>query len=78
MKNDALSDVVRSDETTILYGKDYFYEKIMGLEFKITPFSFFQPNSYGAEVLYETARQYIGETKDRKTCTVHIQIFSRA
>lgn len=64
MKNDALSDVVRSDETTILYGQDYFYEKIMGLEFKITPFSFFQPNSYGAEVLYETARQYIGDTKD--------------
>lgn len=64
MKNDALSDVVRSDETTTLYGQDYFYEKIMGLEFKITPFSFFQPNSYGAEVLYETARQYIGDTKD--------------
>ena len=64
MKNDALSDVVRSDETTILHGQDYFYEKIMGLEFKITPFSFFQPNSYGAEVLYETARQYIGDTKD--------------
>ena len=64
MKNDALSDTVQSDETTIYYGQDYFYEKIMGLEFKITPFSFFQPNSYGAEVLYETARQYIGDTKD--------------
>lgn len=65
MKNDALSDTVQSDETTILYGQDYFYEKIMGLEFKITPFSFFQPNSFGAEVLYETARQYIGDTKDQ-------------
>ena len=64
MINDGLSDMVRSDETRILYGQDYFYEKIMGLEFKITPFSFFQPNSYGAEVLYETARQYIGDTKD--------------
>lgn len=64
MINDGLSDMVRSDETHILYGQDYFYEKIMGLEFKITPFSFFQPNSYGAEVLYETARQYIGDTKD--------------
>lgn len=36
--NDSLSDVVQSDETKILYGQDYFYEKIMGLEFKITPF----------------------------------------
>lgn len=62
--NDALSDVVKSDETRILYGKDYFYEEILGLKFKITPFSFFQPNSYGAEVLYETAREYIGNTKD--------------
>ena len=35
--------------------------KLLGLEFKITPFSFFQPNSKGAEVLYETVREYIGD-----------------
>ena len=28
--NDALSDVVKSDETRVLYGKDYFYEEILG------------------------------------------------
>lgn len=38
--NDSLSDVVQSDETKILYGQDYFYEKLLGLEFKITPFPF--------------------------------------
>ncbi|MFR3350067.1 MAG: 23S rRNA (uracil(1939)-C(5))-methyltransferase RlmD [Mediterraneibacter faecis] len=59
--NDSLSDVVKSDETRILYGRDFFYEKLLGLEFKITPFSFFQPNSKGAEVLYETVREYIGD-----------------
>lgn len=63
--NDSLSDVVKSDETRILYGKDYFYEHILGLKFKISPFSFFQTNSKGAEVLYETARSYIGDTKDK-------------
>lgn len=62
--NDSLSDVVKSDETRILYGQDYFYEEILGLKFKITPFSFFQPNSFGAEVLYQTAREYIGDTRD--------------
>lgn len=62
--NDSLADVVRSDETKILYGQDYFYENILGLKFKITPFSFFQTNSLGAEVLYSTARSYIGDTKD--------------
>lgn len=60
MENDSLSDVVRSDRTEILYGQDYFYEKLLGLEFKISPFSFFQTNSAGAEVLYQLAREYIG------------------
>jgi 23S rRNA (uracil-5-)-methyltransferase RumA len=62
--NDSLADVVQSDETQILYGQDYFYEEILGLRFKITPFSFFQTNSLGAEVLYNAAREYIGDTKD--------------
>ena len=62
--NDSLADVVQSDETVLLYGQDFFYEEILGLKFKITPFSFFQTNSKGAEVLYETAREYIGDTKD--------------
>lgn len=59
--NDSLSDVVQSDETIVLYGQDYFYEELLGMEFKITPFSFFQPNSGGAEVLYNTVREYIGD-----------------
>lgn len=59
--NDSLADVVQSDETRILSGKDYFYEELLGLKFKITPFSFFQTNTLGAEVLYETARSYVGE-----------------
>ena len=62
--NDSLADMVQSDETRILYGKDYFYEQILGLKFKITPFSFFQPNSLAAEVLYSTVREYIGDMKD--------------
>ena len=62
--NDSLSDVVKSDETRILYGQDFFYEKLLGLDFKITPFSFFQPNTRGAEVLYETVREYIGDIHD--------------
>ena len=56
--------MVQSDETRIIYGQDYFYEKLLNLEFKITPFSFFQPNSRGAEVLYSTVRDYIGDIND--------------
>lgn len=65
-ENDSLADVVQSDRTVILYGLDFFMEELLGLKFKITPFSFFQTNSLGAEVLYETAREYIGDTKGRK------------
>ncbi len=63
--NDSLSDVVQSDETRVLYGKDYFYEKLLDMEFKITPFSFFQPNSRAAEVLYSTVRDYLGDMKGK-------------
>lgn len=58
-KNDSVADVVRNDGTEILFGQDYFYEELLGLKFKISPFSFFQTNSLGAEVLYETAREFI-------------------
>ena len=63
--NDSVADVVKNDGTEILYGQDYFYEELLDLKFKISPFSFFQTNSLGAEVLYETARSYIGDTKDK-------------
>lgn len=64
-KNDSLADVIQNDGTEVLYGQDFFYEELLGLRFRITPFSFFQTNSLGAEVLYETARTYIGDTKDQ-------------
>lgn len=60
-RNDAVADVVQSDETVVLYGQDYFYEELLGLKFKISQFSFFQTNSLGAEVLYQTAREYIAD-----------------
>lgn len=60
--NDSLADVVQSDETIVLYGRDYIYESLLGLRFKISPFSFFQTNSLGAEVLYETAREYAAQS----------------
>lgn len=67
VRNDAVADVVRSDETRILYGQDYFYEELLGLKFRISLFSFFQTNSRGAEVLYETAREYIADYIDLET-----------
>ena len=63
--NDSMGDVVQSDRTDVIYGRDYITEKLLGLEFKISAFSFFQTNTLGAEVLYQKAREYVGETKDK-------------
>jgi tRNA/tmRNA/rRNA uracil-C5-methylase (TrmA/RlmC/RlmD family) len=60
-KNDSVADVVKNEGTDVLFGQDYFYEELLGLRFKITPFSFFQTNSLGAEILYQTARDFIGD-----------------
>ena len=63
--NDSLADAVVNDSTELLYGEAYIEEELLGLKFKISPFSFFQTNSLGAEVLYSKAREYMGTTKDK-------------
>ena len=62
--NDSPVDTIKSDRTEVLYGQDYFYEEILGLRFRISTFSFFQTNSSGAETLYQTAREYVGDLRD--------------
>ena len=59
--NDSLADVVQADRLVTLYGRDFIEEELLGLRFKITPFSFFQTNTTGAEVLYSVVRDYIGD-----------------
>ena len=66
VKNDILADAINNEETTILYGKDYFEEEILGLKFKVSPFSFFQNNSLGAEILYSKVREYLLENVEVK------------
>ena len=56
--NDAAADAVINEGTTLLYGQGHLTEKLLGLSFRITPFSFFQTNSYSAEVLYTKVREY--------------------
>ncbi len=58
-ENDSLGDVVACDNMKVLFGKDYIIEEILGLKFKISPFSFFQTNTKGCEVLYSKAREYV-------------------
>jgi len=63
--NDSLSDVVKCDELRLLYGRDFLYDRLFALQFKISPFSFFQPNTKGAELIYTKVKEYLGDVKDK-------------
>lgn len=65
-ENDSVADAVINEHTELLYGQDHFEEELLGLQFSISPFSFFQTNSFGAEVLYETAREYVADAGNGK------------
>ena len=54
----ALADAVVPDKLQTLWGRSHFYENICGLTFGISPFSFFQTYSGGAELLYRTISEF--------------------
>ena len=58
--NDSSADKVTDEATEVLYGRPEITETVLGLTFTITPFSFFQTNTAGAEVLYGKVREYAG------------------
>ena len=63
---DTLADAIKPEKVTLLYGKEEINEEILGLKFRISPFSFFQTNTQGAEVLYKNALDLIDDM-DNKT-----------
>lgn len=64
-ENNSLSDAVIPEKVNLLYGKDYIVEDLLGLKFKISPFSFFQTNSKGAESLYSIVRDFMGDGENK-------------
>ncbi len=63
--NDNVADFVYCDSLEKLWGQDYFYEEVLGLKFKISPFSFFQTNTLATEKLYSTVLDYIDDLDDK-------------
>ena len=64
-ESDALSEAVIPEKVNILYGEDFITENLLGLNFKISPFSFFQTNSLGAEKLYSIVRDFMGDADNK-------------
>uniref|UniRef100_A0A6P7GQ24 tRNA (uracil(54)-C(5))-methyltransferase n=1 Tax=Diabrotica virgifera virgifera TaxID=50390 RepID=A0A6P7GQ24_DIAVI len=54
VKKNHNNDITPSEH---LWGETHIYETILGLKFKISPEAFFQVNSKGAEVLYQSAME---------------------
>lgn len=63
--SDSLQDAVVPEIVNLIYGEDHITEKICDLEFKITPFSFFQTNTEGAENLYNKVVEVAGDVSDK-------------
>lgn len=53
--NDGISDAVRCDSLEVLFGRDSYQENILGLQFSVSAFSFFQANVPAVEALYREA-----------------------
>lgn len=58
--NDQLADIVQSDDLRVIFGKKEYREKLFGLTFEISPYSFFQTNTLGAESLYREVIDFLG------------------
>lgn len=63
-QNDGVADVVKAETSKVLYGEDKIEDKILGLIFEITAFSFFQTNTLGAEKLYSVIRDFVGQQQN--------------
>ncbi|HOI26083.1 MAG TPA: 23S rRNA (uracil(1939)-C(5))-methyltransferase RlmD [Paludibacteraceae bacterium] len=60
--NEKCNDIITDLETITYKGRDYIYEEMEGLKFKIGPKSFYQTNSTQAYELYKVARNFAGLT----------------
>ena len=62
--NHKCNDTFGDQEVVVYKGKDYIYEEMEGLKFKVGPKSFYQTNTDQAYTLYKVARKFAGLTGD--------------
>ena len=63
--NDSVADAVIDEGTNIIYGRDYYCEEILGLQFKVKAFAFFQTNIAAVERLYSDALELIPDINNK-------------
>ncbi len=63
MVNPSVADAALGEQRAVLRGQAWLEERLGGLVFRLSPTSFFQTNTAGAEVLYQQVAQAAGEGK---------------
>ncbi len=63
--NSKRTNVVLGKEMKTLFGQSFMRGNIGEFTFKISPFSFFQVNPEQTKVLYDTVKNFLGETSDK-------------
>lgn len=63
--NDNVADALVVDEERVLYGRDWYMDKILGLDFKVGYLSFFQSNVLAAERLYQYALDHLPDIEGK-------------
>ncbi|MBR2793610.1 MAG: 23S rRNA (uracil(1939)-C(5))-methyltransferase RlmD, partial [Solobacterium sp.] len=62
IENRREDNVILDGKETVLFGRAYIEETLLGSRFRISARSFFQINPYATELLYSTAMEYAGLT----------------
>ena len=62
--NDKNTSMVLGERNIPIYGPGYIKDRLCGLEFKLSPTSFYQVNPVQTEKLYETALEFAGLNKE--------------
>lgn len=65
-KNNQISDVVNFEELKHLSGEKFIIDTIGNKKYRVYPQTFFQPNTKGAEVLYNKVLEFANPNKDQE------------
>ena len=62
-------------ESHILHGEGYITDRLCGLEFRISPRSFYQVNPIQTEILYGKAKEFAGLTGSETVIDAYCGMF---
>jgi 23S rRNA (uracil-5-)-methyltransferase RumA len=65
------ADTVGCDFVSTLYGHDFYEEKLLGLEFRVNAFSFFQTNTSAVDAMFSEALEMIPDLDEKHVFDIY-------